>query len=77
MPSSRRRGEKALELCRGAERVPMLEGEVYEEYGVFRSQRGQAEQARPLLQRAGEIFESLGRRPELERVRAQLLRLSA
>jgi hypothetical protein len=69
--------EKALELCRSPAGSPMLEGQAYEEYGVFRSRLGQGQEARTLLERASEIFQSLGERPELERVHAQLLELSA
>ena len=69
--------EQALELCRTLDRSPILEGQVYHEYGVFRSRLGQREEARAYLERAREVFESMGGGPELDEVKAELLRISA
>ena len=69
--------EQALELCRTLDRSPVLEGRVYHEYGVFRSQLGQREEARVYLDRAREFYESAGGGPELEEVKAALQRISA
>jgi tetratricopeptide (TPR) repeat protein len=69
--------EKALELCRQLSVPPGEEGQAYHQYAMFREQLGQREEARALLERAGEILALLGEVPELKRVRAGLRRLSA
>ncbi|MBI4421800.1 MAG: hypothetical protein HY560_13335, partial [Gemmatimonadetes bacterium] len=50
---------------------------VYYEYGLFRGRLGQREEAKAYLERAREVFESVGGGPELERVAAELQRISA
>jgi tetratricopeptide (TPR) repeat protein len=52
--------EKSAELCRGVEPFPRLEAEVYIEYARFRTELGNADEARALLERAREILESIG-----------------
>jgi len=69
--------EQAIELCRTLDRSPMLEGEVYHEYGAFRNRLGQREEARAYLERAREVFESVGGGPKLDEVRAELQQMSA
>lgn len=69
--------EQAIELCRTLDRAPVLEGQVYYEYGLFRSLLGQREEARAYLETAREMFESLGGGVELERVTSELQRISA
>jgi len=69
--------EQAIELSRALERSPAIEARVYLEYGLFKNQLGQHEEARAYLERAREIFELLGEAPDLERVEAELQRMSA
>src|SRR2546422_7723813 len=56
--------EQAIELCKTVERAAATEGEVYLEYGLFRERLGQREEARAYLERAREIFDSVGRSEE-------------
>jgi hypothetical protein len=56
---------------------PALEGDVYHGYGLFRGRLGNREEARAYLERAREIFESVGGGSELARVREELQRMSA
>ncbi|HKQ18189.1 MAG TPA: hypothetical protein VJW75_00450 [Candidatus Eisenbacteria bacterium] len=59
--------EKALELCRDAEPIPWLEAEVYREYGAFRGDLGESEEARAYSGRALELLrgiESVPRTPD-------------
>jgi tetratricopeptide (TPR) repeat protein len=69
--------EQAIELCRTVERSPIEEARVYHEYGLFRHRWGMADEARAYLERAREIFHSLGVDAEVERVQAELQALSA
>jgi len=69
--------EQAIELARGAERSAASEAQVYFEYGLFRLGLGQQEEARAYLERAREIFQSLGETVRRERVEAELQRMSA
>jgi len=69
--------EQAIELCRTMDCPPALEGEVYYGYGLFRGKLGNREEARAYLERAREIFESVGGGSELVRVRNELQRMSA
>jgi len=71
--------EQAIELCRALGRPPAEEARVYHAYGLFRSRFGGAarDEARAYLERAREIFQSLGVEAEVERVRAELQELSA
>ncbi|OLC73691.1 MAG: hypothetical protein AUH78_12975 [Gemmatimonadetes bacterium 13_1_40CM_4_69_8] len=69
--------EQAIELCRIYGASPTTEAHVYHEYGVFRGRLGFKEEARAYLEKASGIFESLGQVAELERVQAELQRMSA
>ncbi|HXF94619.1 MAG TPA: hypothetical protein VNI61_00825, partial [Gemmatimonadales bacterium] len=69
--------EQAIELCRTLGRSPGDEAQVYEAYGAFRRRLGQAEEARAYLEHARDLFASLGKSAELERVSDELARLSA
>jgi tetratricopeptide (TPR) repeat protein len=69
--------EQAIELCKTLQRLPAIEAQVYREYGLFRRLLGQHEEARAYLERAREIFESLGEAVERERVEAELQKVSA
>ena len=69
--------EQAIELSRALERSPAISARVYVEYGLFKNQLGQHEEARGYLERAREIFESLGEAPDVERVASELQRMSA
>lgn len=69
--------EQAIELCRTVERSPIEEARVYHEYGLFRHRWGVPDEARAYLERAREIFQSLGVDAEVERVQAELQALSA
>lgn len=48
--------EKAIELSRGPDPTPGLEGEAYVEYGRFRRRLGDLEEARACFERAVELF---------------------
>jgi tetratricopeptide (TPR) repeat protein len=69
--------ESAIELCRTMDCPPALEGQVYFDYGLFRARLGQRDEARAYLERAREIYESVGGAIELASVREELLRMSA
>ena len=69
--------EQALELASALERSVATAARVYHAYGLFRSRLGQQEEARAYLERARELFDSLGEAVERERVEAELRALSA
>ena len=69
--------EQAIELCKTVERAAATEGLVYLEYGLFRDRLGQRDEARAYLERAREIFDSVGEALERDRVDAELRKLSA
>ena len=69
--------EQAVALCRTMDCPPALEGEVYYEYGLFKGKLGQRDEARAYLERAREIFESVGGASELARVRDEIQKISA
>jgi tetratricopeptide (TPR) repeat protein len=69
--------EQALELAQALDRSLATEAHVYLAYGLFRSRLGQQDEARAYLERAREIFDSLGEAVERERVEAQLRTMSA
>jgi len=66
--------EQALQLARMLERRPIVEAQVYHEYGVFKLLMRQPEDAHSYLERAREIFESIGASSDVERVAADLRR---
>jgi tetratricopeptide (TPR) repeat protein len=69
--------EQAIELSKLLERSPAAEAQVYLEYGRFRQRLGQREEACAYLERAREIFDSLGEAVARERVDAELRKMSA
>ena len=69
--------EQALELVKAVERSVATEAQVYHAYGLFRGRLGQQDEARAYLERARELFDSLGEAVERERVEAELRALSA
>lgn len=69
--------EQALQLCQTLERSPALAAQVYQDYGLFRTALGSRDEARAYLERAREIFESLGETLEVEKVREELQQISA
>jgi len=69
--------EQAIELARAVEHSVATEAQVYHAYGQFRSRLGQQDEARAYLERARELFDSLGEAVERERVEAELRALSA
>jgi tetratricopeptide (TPR) repeat protein len=69
--------EQAIQLCQTLDRSPALAAEVYHEYGLFRSAVGDRDEARAYLERAREIFESLGETVQLALVREELQQISA
>jgi tetratricopeptide (TPR) repeat protein len=62
----------AVELCRGPEPAPRLEAEVYLEYGLFRKELNDPDEARAYMERAREILEAVGNGPLLARIDAEL-----
>src|SRR6185503_10654468 len=64
--------EQAIALCRALEGPPIDEARVYQAYGLFRQICGGPDEARAYLERAAEIFRSLGVDEEVERVEAAL-----
>lgn len=69
--------EQAIALCRALDGPPVDEARVYHAYGLFRQSYGGPDEARAYLERAREIFRSLGVDAEVERVEAELHALSA
>jgi tetratricopeptide (TPR) repeat protein len=69
--------EQAIALCRALGGPPVDEARVYHAYGLFRQGCGVPDEARAYLERAREIFRSLGVDAEVERVEAELQALSA
>ena len=69
--------EQAIHFARMLELFPVVEAQVYHEYGNFKLLLGHAEESRGYLERARELFELAGASAELERVKAELSRLSA
>ena len=69
--------EQAIELTRAVEHSRAAEAEVYHAYGLFRRRLGQQEEARAYLERARELFDSLGEAVERERVDVELRAISA
>jgi len=69
--------EQAIELARAVEHSAAAEAQVYHAYGLFRSRLGQQEEARAYLERARELFDSLGEAVERERIDAELRAMSA
>ena len=57
--------EKALELCRDVEPIPWLEAEVYREYGAFRVDLGEGEEARAYSGRALELLRGIESTPSV------------
>jgi len=64
--------EQAISLCRALEGPPIDEARVYHAYGLFRQLCGGPDEARAYLERAAEVFRSLGVDQEVERVEAAL-----
>src|SRR6185503_1273193 len=69
--------EQAIALCRAFAGPPIDEANTYHAYGLFRQRCGPADEARAYLERARDIFRSLGVDAEVERVDAELGALSA
>jgi tetratricopeptide (TPR) repeat protein len=69
--------EQAIELARTLDRAPRVEAQVCFEYGVFQHRIARPDESRAYLERAREIFASLGASVDLERVQAELHELSA
>lgn len=69
--------EQAIALCRALDGPPADEARVYHAYGLFRQLCGGPDEARAYLERAREIFRSLGVAAEVEQVEAELQALSA
>jgi tetratricopeptide (TPR) repeat protein len=65
--------EMAVELCRRPEPAPRLEAEVYLEYGLFKKDLKELDEARTYLERAREIMDdTAGNGPLLARIDAEL-----
>jgi len=69
--------EQAIHFARMLELFPVVEAQVYHEYGNFKLLLGHAEESRGYLERARELFELAGASADLERVKAEISRLSA
>lgn len=69
--------EQSIALCRAFGGPSIDEANTYHAYGLFRQRGGNADEARAYLERARDIFRSLGVDGEVERVDAELLALSA
>ena len=69
--------EQAVQLARQLQCPPVAEAQVFYEYGVFKEALGQPDEARAYLERAQELLEGAGGHAELERVKAELGRLTA
>ena len=69
--------EQAIELRRMLEPSPTTEAQVYVEYGLFRERLGQREEARAYLERARELYGSVGDAADRRRVEAELEKMTA
>ena len=69
--------EQAIELMRMLDHSQLDEAQVCFEYGVFESRVERPEESRAYLERAKRIFESIGASGGVERVEAELHRVSA
>jgi len=69
--------EQAIELSRMLEPSPTTEAQVYVEYGLFRERLGQREEARAYLERARELYGSVGDAADRRRVEAELEKMTA
>lgn len=69
--------EQAIELAKALERSVETEAQVYFAYGQFRIKLGHHEEARAYLERARELFDSLGEAVERDRADAELRAMSA
>ena len=69
--------EQAINLCRTLQGAVALEAKVYFEYGRYAEAVGQHEEARAYLERAREIFGSVGETVEQQRAEAELRAMSA
>ena len=65
--------EQAIALCRAFEGPAVDEARVFYAYGLFRQVSGSPDEARAHLERARDIFLSLGVEAEVERVEAALV----
>jgi tetratricopeptide (TPR) repeat protein len=69
--------EQAIELCRGREPFPRLEAEAYREYGRFKKELGEVDEARAFLERAREILDAIGDVPGVTRLEGEIASLGA
>ena len=69
--------EQAIELMAMLDHSPLEEAQVCYEYGVFENRVLRPDESRAYLERARSIFESMGASGGLERVEAELQRVSA
>jgi tetratricopeptide (TPR) repeat protein len=69
--------EQAIALCRTLQGTVAAEARVYFEYGRYSEAVGQHEEARAYLERAREIFASVGEAVEQQRAEAELRAMSA
>lgn len=69
--------EQAIELMTMLDHSPLEEAQVCFEYGVFENRVLRPDESRAYLERARNIFESIGASGGLERVEAELQRVSA
>lgn len=69
--------EQALQLARMLERRPIVEAQVYHEYGAFKLLLRQPAEAHAYLEHARAIFESIGASAELQHVMEDLKRSTA
>ena len=69
--------EQAIELCRGREPFPRLEADAYREYGRFKKELGDIDEARAFLERAREILDTVGDVPGVTRLEGEIASLGA
>lgn len=69
--------EQALELCHALELDALLAADVFVAYGQFHAALGNTDASRDYLERAQETYEAAGQAFGVERVRAEMGRLSA
>ena len=69
--------EQAIALCRTLQGAVAVEAKVYFEYGRYAEALGQHDEARAYLERAREIFASVGEAVEQQRAEAELRMVSA
>ncbi len=69
--------EQAIQLARAMEQSPILEAQVYRDYGAFMRHLGRLEEARAYFGRAQELFVSMGASEALRQLEGDMMQVTA